>query len=76
LPLQADDLGIPCGVADRAEKLIFRLYQREYEYLTDLFRDGVTVVAKEGVPTSVTLDRPSAISDGNENGAPPGAVIF
>jgi hypothetical protein len=28
--------------------LIFRLYQREY--LTDLFRDGVTVVAKEGVP--------------------------
>jgi hypothetical protein len=36
--------------------LIFRLYQREY--LTDLFRDGVTVVAKEGVPTSVTLDRP------------------
>ena len=28
--------------------LIFRLCQREY--LTDLFRDGVTVVAKEGVP--------------------------
>jgi hypothetical protein len=74
LPLQADDLGIPFGVADRAEKLIFRLYQREY--LTDLFRDGVTVVAKAGVPTSVTLDRPSAISDGNENGAPRGAVIF
>ena len=36
--------------------LIFRLYQREY--LTGLFRDGVTVVAKEGVPTSETLDRP------------------